>query len=323
MKIAITWDYELFFGEKSGTVNKCLLDPSFELLKIAQNTNAKFTFFVDSGMLYYGEKEQNFLIEHNQIVDQIKGWDKLGHETGLHIHPHWEDAIWKGQWQFNLNRYKLNDFIDEEINNIFNSYLDSLKKHVQNPIFSYRAGGWCIQPFSRIKNEFSQTGLKIDSSVFPGGINIKSPYYYNFTNHPDKEKWSFEDNVCEIQKDGPFLEIPIAAQKYSPLFFWKLFLLGRLNPKIHKPLGDGFPAKGGGSKKDLLTKSHHLCVSADGYFVTKIEKAIRSAEEKKWNSLVIIGHPKACTRFSLSYLELLISKLSNKHEFVCLRDLAE
>ena len=66
-----------------------------------------------------------------------------------------------------------------------------------------------------------------------------------------------------------------------------------------------------------------MCVSADGYFVTEIERAIHEAEKKGWNSIVIIGHPKACTLFSLNYLDKLIAKLSKKHQFVCLKDLAK
>jgi hypothetical protein len=323
MKIAITWDYELFFGEKSGTVHKCLINPTQKLLEISQNTNSKFTFFVDSGMLYFGEKEPAFQSEYQLIVDQIKYWDNLNHETGLHIHPHWEDALWNRGWKFNLERYKFKDFSDLEISRIFELYDYSLKKIVDGKIVSYRAGGWCIQPFQKLKNSFLNSNLKNDSSVFPGGLNMKTPYEYDFSKHPNCEKWKFLDNECESNIEGLFTEIPIGSQIYSPFFFWKLFILGRLNPKQHKPIGDGFPAKGGGSKKEILTKKNLLCVSADGYFVTKIEDAIRDAEAKKWNSLVIIGHPKACTRFSLNYLEKLISKLSLKHEFVCLRQLAE
>jgi hypothetical protein len=322
MKIAITWDYELFFGEKSGTVQKCLLEPTNRLLEIAHKTGAKFTFFVDSGMLYQGEKEANFNSQCQQIYDQIKYWDEHAHETGLHIHPHWEDAFWKGDWQFDLSRYKLKDFSTQEIDKIFQSYYEALQKNVENKIISFRAGGWCIQPFDCFTSSFEKFDIKIDSSVFSGGVNTKDPYFYNFTKCPDKEKWQFDTNECIENINGEIIEIPIAAQKYSPFFFWKLFLLGRLNPDNHKPIGDGFPAKGGGSKIDFLTKSNHLCVSADGYFVTQIEKAIRSAEEKNRNSLVIIGHPKACTNFSLRYLENLISMLSNKHDFVCLKDLA-
>jgi hypothetical protein len=323
LKIAITWDYELFFGERSGSVEKCMLEPTNRLLEIAAKNKAKFTFFVDAGMLALGEKEAAFHSELSRIKQQISTWDDTGHETGLHIHPHWEDAIWKEGWQFDLRRYKLADFSQHEIETIFDSYHGVLQNLTKHKICSYRAGGWCIQPFSKLKSSFLKHQLKIESSIFQGGKNTTSPYNYDFTKAPIKEKWHFENHECEESANGKFLEIPIASQTYSPLFFWKLFILGRLFPKKHKSIGNGSPAKGGGSRKDFLTKYNHLCVSADGYFVTQIEKAIREAEQKGWESLVIIGHPKACTVFSLNYLDKLISKLSKKHEFVCLKDLAK
>jgi hypothetical protein len=323
LKIAITWDYELFFGEQSGSVEKCMLEPGIRLLDIAQKNGAKFTFFVDAGMLVLGEKEPSFEQELTDIQKQISKWDNLGHETGLHIHPHWEDATWENGWKFDLKRYKLADFNEVEIEQIFDRYLTSLQNLSKEKIVSYRAGGWCIQPFSKLKSSFLKHQIKIESSIFQGGKNTTLPYNYDFTNAPQKEKWFFENHECEEVENGAFLEIPIASKTYSPLFFWKLFVLGRLFPKKHKSIGNGSPAKGGGSRKDFLTKFNHLCVSADGYFVTQIEKAIREAEKNGKKSLVIIGHPKACTVFSLDYLDKLIAKLSKKHQFVCLKDLAK
>lgn len=300
-----------------------MLEPSNRLLKIAKENNAKFTFFVDAGMLVMGENEPSFKQELIEIQNQISKWDDQGHETGLHIHPHWEDAIWENGWIFDLKRYKLADFNDVEVEQIFDNYLMSLQQLSKEKIVSYRAGGWCIQPFSKLKSSFLKHQISIESSIFQGGKNTTSPYNYDFTNAPQKEKWIFENNECEEVKNGSFLEIPIASKLYSPLFFWKLFILGRLFPKQHKSIGNGSPASGGGSKKDFLTKFNHLCVSADGFFVTEIEKAILETEKKGWNSIVIIGHPKACTQFSLNYLEKLIAKLSKKHQFVCLKDLAK
>jgi hypothetical protein len=323
LKIAITWDYELFFGEQSGSAQKCMLEPCAYLLEIAKKNNAKFTFFVDAGMLVWGEREPSFKQELTEIQNQISKWGQQGHETGLHIHPHWEDAIWENGWRFDLKRYKLADFKDVEVEQIFDKYLFSLQKWSKEKIVSYRAGGWCIQPFSKLKSSFLKHQFMIESSIFKEGKNTTSPYNYDFSNAPQMEKWRFENHECEEDVNGTFLEIPIASKTYSPLFFWKLFVLGRLFPKRHKSIGNGSPAKGGGSKKDFLTKFNHLCVSADGYFVTEIERAILEAEKKGWNSIVIIGHPKACTLFSLNYLDNLIAKLSKKHQFVCLRDLAK
>ena len=51
MNVYFTFDYELFFGSNSGTVQNCILKPTYELIKIAEKHNVKFVFFVDSGFL--------------------------------------------------------------------------------------------------------------------------------------------------------------------------------------------------------------------------------------------------------------------------------
>lgn len=311
----------MFFGHKSGSVNRCMIEPTSRLLEISQRYDSKFTFYVDSGMLAKGKECKSFTSDFNQLSAQIKKWDSIGHETGLHIHPHWEDATWNEGWQFDLKRYKISDFNKNEIPLIFDAYYQVLQSLIKQQIISYRAGGWCIQPFDEIKDSMERNQIGIESSVFPGGKNTTSPYYYDFTNIPSKNFWRFTDDICVEDPKGSFLELPISSQVYNPLFFWRLFILGRLLPSRHKPMGNGFPAKGGGSKKDFLTKKNLLCVSADGYFVTQIEKAIKKAELRGDKNLVVIGHPKACTKFSLEYLDQLLNKLSNKHEIVCLRDL--
>ena len=311
----------MFFGHKSGTVNACMIEPTNRLLRISQRYNSKFTFFVDAGMLVKGAFTESFKGEVNRIKKQIHEWDSQGHETALHIHPHWEDAKWENEWKFNLSRYKLSDFEAQEINSIFDRYHKELQLCASQKIVSYRAGGWCIQPFKDIKDSMEQNHLKIESSVFPGGKNTSSPYFYDFTTIPRKDYWRFSDDVCMEDENGAFLQLPIASQIYHPLFFWKLFILGRLMPSQHKPIGNGFPAKGGGSKWDFLSKKNLLCVSADGYFITQIERAIRKATERGDEYLVIIGHPKACTEFSLNYLDELLNRISKKHEIVCLKDM--
>ena len=105
------------------------------------------------------------------------------------------------------------------------------------------------------------------------------------------------------------------------MFFWRLFILGRLNPKDHKGIGDGVPAAGGGSKKKLLTQYNTLSVNADGYFITKVEAAMEKAKHLGHEHLVVIGHPKACTNFSLKSLDLFIEKYKGEVEFVTLSSL--
>ncbi len=319
MKIAITWDYELFFGERSGSVEQCMLEPTDRLLTLAGKYKIPFTFFPDAGCLIKFEEQAECHQALEHIKHQIRSWDAKGHETGLHIHPHWEKSIWKEhKWIHDLSVYKLSDFSAEEASRIVERYASYMNSLTSQPIQSYRAGGWCVQPFAPLAEAMKKAGIRLDSSVFKGGKNTTNPYQYDFTATPSASHWKFTEDPAVLDSEGDFTEIPIASMNYSPLFFWKLFVLGRLNPGQHKPIGNGLPAKGGGSKKELLTRSHRLCVSADGYFSTQLNRALRKAQQANDPFLVVIGHPKALTQFGFKTLESFIAQHHRNHEFVTL-----
>jgi hypothetical protein len=319
VKIAFTWDYELFFGEKSGTVQNCMIKPTDDLLQIAEENNAKFTFFPDAGYLVKAKQYESALPDLELVINQIKLWDARGHETGLHIHPHWEDVNYQNnEWIHNTNRYKISDFDQSQANTIIMNYFTEIQQLISSPVRSFRAGGWCIQPFLNFRDAFLNLGISIDSTAFYGGKNTNSPYYYDFINVPNKTSYRFDKDILIENHNGPFLELPITSLRYSPLFFWRLFLLGRWDPFRHKPIGNGIPAQGGGSKKALLSKYHTLCLSADGYFISQLEKALKTARKEKKSHLVVIGHPKACTLYSLEKLNSFMSKFKEEVEFVSL-----
>jgi hypothetical protein len=320
VRIAITWDYELYFGAQTGTVESCMLEPTAALLDIARRTHSRFTFFPDAGYLIKAQSHQPEA--YDRIAGQVKQWSAAGHETGLHIHPHWEDSQWQnGTWNMNLSRYKLSDFSASDAADIIQRYVDAVNALSTAPVSSFRAGGWCVQPVLHMAQALFNAGIRIDSSVFPGGVNQNERYSYDFSDCPKGDHWFFNDSECSSDSHGRFAEIPIASMTYGPLFFWRLFGWGRMRPSVHKPLGKGTPAAGGGSKWKFLLGTNILPVSADGYFVTRLNAAVKQAERKGWKRLVIIGHPKACTRFSLAALEAFIHKNRQQHQFVPLNDL--
>jgi len=321
MKIAITWDYELFFGDRSGAADKCMIEPTQRLISLAEKHNVPFTFFPDAGCLLKFE-EFNLDNQLSEIQKQIRSWDNLGHETGLHIHPHWEKSSWNGQeWEHDLSYYKLSDFNKENAAQIVRSYTTCINRLLRKPMASFRAGGWCVQPFEHFSEALFAEGITVDTSVFKGGQNQTPPYQYDFSEVPDAHFWRFSTSPTKEDESGAFREFPIASTVYSPWFFWKLFVLGRLFPSRHKPIGNGIPAKGGGSKRDLLTRSHRLCVSADGYFASKLGSIVKKLEGNNEPILVVIGHPKALTEFSFETLDRFIGKHKGAHKFVTISQL--
>ena len=151
-------------------------------------------FFIDVGylkqLLAYRAQHPKVASEYEKISTQIKDLVAEGHDCQLHIHPHWEDCSHDGEkWIMKTDRYKLDDFSDEEIDQIVTEYKDILFQHTGKKVFAYRAGGWCLQPFDRVRAAFFKAGIELDSTVFPNGYFMQGNYYYDFRGCPDKGKW--------------------------------------------------------------------------------------------------------------------------------------
>jgi hypothetical protein len=321
MDIYLTFDYELYFGEPTGSIEKCIIEPTEALLKVADAFDVKLVQFVDCGYL---KKIQEEKIKHPSLEKDFKLLAKQleimnfnQHDLQLHIHPHWEDSFYvNNKWVCNVNRYKLTCFSNSEINTIVTEYKKALAVYNDtNNIIAYRAGGWCLQPFENIGEALKKNNIKVDSSVFRGGYFESEQYNYDFRNAPKKSRYKFEVDPNKELEKGHFTEMPITSIINSPLFYWKLFLLGRLNPEKHKPLGDGKPIAAPGQRKKMLTRYTTNTVSLDGYNAALLEKALYQQQAIGAKEMVIIGHPKALTRYGLNALKEFILKNHKKHNF--------
>src|SRR3989338_4810039 len=233
MHVLFTFDYELFFGAGTGSVEKCMIEPTAALLHLSKTYNVGMTFFVDVGYLL---KLEEFAPNHSQlqadlikVKTQIAEMVSLGCSVQLHIHPHWEKSSYDGQkWQIVTNNcYKLDDFSDTEIEQIVKRYY----------LYLYELTN---QPFHSPHYDFDFTA-----------VQAYSPAY------------RFEMDVCVAEPNGSFTEYPIASWNYSPVFYWKLYILGRLQPRRHKMIGDGSFLAQPGRKKSVLTNFPWNHVSAD------------------------------------------------------------
>ena len=316
MNIYLTFDYELFFGENPGSVQKCMIEPTNQLFDIAKEMDVHYTFFVDVGYLIQAEKYPQLREEVDSVKSQVKEMIVLGHDVQLHIHPHWENATWEGQWSMNIDdSYKLSDFTNEEIVSIVKRYKSYLDQLIGRKTFAFRAGGWCVQPFSLLKDLFSELGITIDSTVFPGAYLQTKDYNVDFRAAPKKSSYRFNDDVCVEVENGYFTEFPISSYRYSPSFYWWLYGLGRILPKYHKMIGDGQFISQGGRKWQSLTSFTTYHVSTDGYYAKKLNAALSKAINLDCKEMVSIGHPKSCTIYSLNKLKKFIITNHNHHQF--------
>lgn len=315
MNIILSADYELFFGVNTGSVANTLLEPSQALCDVAASHGVPLVFFVDIGFLLRlreaGRKFPALMRNHDRIMRQLEQFVAVGHEIQLHIHPHWEDSHWNGEsWNIDTRRYQLHDFGEFEISEIVQRYADALRDITGGDgVSAYRAGGWMIQPFLQIREALRDAGIFIDSTIFAGGSSEGDGHFFDFAGAPSASHWFFDNDPLVINPEGDFLEIPIASYRLSPLFYWRFALAKKFGGAMHKSYGNGRAIPMG--RAELLRKLTHWTnsvVSMDGYKTSFLEDAFLRYELEGKSDFVVMGHPKALTRYSIQQLEHFIAR---------------
>lgn len=306
MQIHLSFDYELFFGAETGSIEKCMLEPTQFLQETASKHNIPLIFFVDAGYLVR-LKDHSDQIECKRALEsiyaQLNQLSSQGHQIALHIHPHWEDSTYaNGKWNINTKRYKLSDFSKEEAANIITKYDHILSQITGKKCNAYRAGGWCVQPFSHIKDALKLNGITIDSSVYPNGYHDSPAHAYDFRKTPQKAQWKFENDCCAEDALGNFKEISITPDKIGPSFYWDLYLKMKSAPLRYKPIGDGMWLKDKGRiyKQFYSSTNHFAC--ADGYFSSRLKKNLLQCEQNRSEHMMVLSHPKSLAPCSFTYL---------------------
>jgi peptidoglycan/xylan/chitin deacetylase (PgdA/CDA1 family) len=322
MKIVLSFDYELFFGTDAGSVYKCMLEPTDRLLDLAERFQIPMVFFVDAGFLVklddcraaFPELEK----DAQAIHDQLKRMISLGCAVELHVHPHWEKSSYQnGKWKVQTDGfYKLTDFSKEEAASIIRRYSDTLTHWTGQRQKVFRAGGWCIQPVDHISEVLADVGIKVDSSVFPGGRFESLHYDFDFTDiAPYSRTYSFTSNVCIPEETGAFTEVPISSWRFSPLFYWRLYISGRMNKARHRMWGDGNFLAQPGRKKSVLMNFTWNHVSCDGFYAGMLLRQADFYRSLDQVPFVVIGHPKGLSVYALEKLEEFIRLTYKNDEF--------
>ena len=208
-----TFDYELFLGERSGTVENCLIIPTEKILRLLNKNHITGVFFIDTTYLIRlkdtADKFMPAKNDYNKIVLQIRTMIKSGHYVFPHIHPHWLDAVYneiENQWDLsNISKYRFHNISIQERELLFETSLNILHEiiHESKPdykIDSYRAGGWTIQPFEDYKPFFLQYNIKFDFSVLPGFSEITTAQHFDFRKIPGKNIYRFENDIINEEE---------------------------------------------------------------------------------------------------------------------------
>jgi len=319
-KVVLTFDYELFLGESSGTAQKSIIEPTNEIIKLLKRYNAKAIFFVDTTYLLALKKFNHPDLE--KISSQLRKIISINSSVELHLHPQWLDAIPKGDmWEFtSFEHYRLHSLKDSKIIEIFRDSKEFLTSITGVNPQAFRAGGWSITPFTLLKESFTQNDLKIDMSVIPGFYKDELPlHYYNFLDIPKKEFYKFEDDVAVEDENGSFLEIPVTTFEMNGIDLVINNIINKINKERY--FGDGKGLSSSGIKDNIIKRifSKNLrkaTIENQSFYMFR--KSLNKIREKKLLSYVM--HPKTLSKTSLKNFEFLLKNYKTMNTEDLLRE---
>ena len=216
-KLLLTFDYELFLGPISGSIEKCLIIPTDCILDVLKRSEFKALFFVDA--LYLSRLKQidtgKAKSDFSQICSQLDRIIQEGHSVGIHIHPHWIDAqfnVEKNNWDGSEKRnFALSCLGEQDLEGVISESFFVLRPWLDtNRPLSFRAGGFYAQPFIRYRNILKSYNVLWDFSVMrefqSSGLN--DIYSFNYSKPPSSFIYRFESDLL-IEEDGSFVEVSV------------------------------------------------------------------------------------------------------------------
>ncbi len=226
IEFIFTIDYEIF-GNGNGSLKELVYDPAEKLASIFKKWNARFVVFPDVAeleMIEEGATDPYIdLVKH-----QLRQFYAEGFEIGLHIHPWWYNARHEdGKWLLDLSDYNLCTLPRQRIIQIVDraiAYLRNILGDADFIPFSFRAGHLLFQPSYPLADVLADKGIKIDSSVYKGGLWNQHDLDYR-PSLKNGHFWRFTENVNLPDPDGGLIELPIHSRMVS---IWAMFTSKRV-----------------------------------------------------------------------------------------------
>lgn len=307
-----TIDYEIY-GNGEGSLKDLVFEPAKNLQTMFKKANCRFVAFIEAAELELIDMKGTDPAIDN-VKNQIKNFYADGFELGLHLHPQWYNARYKGgKWLLDYNEYNLCTLPRERIVEIVDRSIGYLRNVLEQPDFtpfSFRAGNWLFQPTRTAASVLAEKGIRLDSSVFKGGLQHRHGLDYRRAIGNDYY-WSFSDHVDISDCRGILLEIPTYTEMVP---FWKMLTIKRIGMKRKGSPSNRKSNTGIQRLLDFLRFWYPLkldyCRLTVDELIGMVEKILREDQKDphRFRPIVAIGHTKdlldyEAIQFFLLYLK--------------------
>jgi hypothetical protein len=296
-----TIDYEIF-GSGEGSLRELVYEPTERLREIFSKSQARFVTFVEAAEIEMIEAQGS-----DPAIDlvkrQIRDLYNDGFEIGLHLHPQWYNARHEnGRWKLDYDDYNLCTLPGERIAQIINRAITYLRRVLGKPDyapFSFRAGNWLFQPTQPAAGILAECGVRVDSSVFKGGMRHQHGLDYRKA-LKNGLYWKFAERVDVPAKEGIMLEIPIYTQMVP---FWQMLTTKRMGMERKGTATDQSGSRQLMRIMDFLRFRHPLKLDFCRMTINELSEMLGIALQEDRNDpatfkpIVAIGHTKELVDF--------------------------
>ena len=296
IECVFTVDYEIY-GNGTGTLKDLVYEPAKRLRDVFRTWNARFVTFVE-----VAELERIEVCGTDPAVElvrrQVRELYDDGFEIALHLHPQWCNARYdRGRWLLDYSEYNLCTLPRERIAQIVAGAIDYLRHVLGNPHFTplaFRAGNWLFQPTQTAAEVLAQTGIKIDSSVFKGGLQHNHRLDYRPAQR-NGYYWKFDCSVNETAPAGAWIEIPIYTEMVP---FWRMLTSKRVGLQNRSRSAGRKPRQGMNRVRDFLRlqypRKFDFCRMTLDELTSMMGRIIREDRGTPglYRPVVAIGHTK-------------------------------
>jgi hypothetical protein len=294
IECVFTLDYEIY-GDGQGALRDLVYEPAERLKALFLRRGVRFVNFVEVAELERIEDAASDAAI-DAVKTQVRALHRDGFETALHIHPQWYNAVFaRGRWQLDYSEYNLCTLSPPRIAEIVDRALCYLRRLVGDSSFTpvaFRAGNWLFQPTDTAARVLADRGVRIDSSVFKGGVQRRHGLDYRpALANPDF--WRFARDVNVPDPSGPMVELPIHT-RLVPI--WRMLTAKRMAPPRTGGTGGGTRAYG--RWRDFARLRYPLkldfCRMALDEMTSTVDAVLREDRRRPaaFRPLVAIGHTK-------------------------------
>lgn len=339
INIILTVDYEIF-GNGSGDVKRCLIEPTEKILKIADKYNIPITLMMEI-CEYWAFKEEerkgNLPKKYKPatwIRNQLIRCIRTGNDIQLHIHPQWMNysyCVDKDKWNVDINYWRVSSLSYEEIyqllikgkyelENLLRSFVSDYK------CIAFRAGAWSIQPEKHILKALMNSGFKVDTTVAPNCYFKNQLTYFDFREISKDPFWFVKKNLEKNEMNG-IMELPIYTRKYS--FYERIYY------KYLKKLRnfDRTPKNCNGNVENSIKKVNvgrllptykmfDFCTMTDKEMILMLNDAEKKFHRYDLIPIVVIGHSKNFNNVN-NFISFIKKALNKGCKFVTFNDVVK